>query len=361
VDEVRIVCNSELDPAALAVSRYVRETVLKDRWNQVHPEVEALLRPRYGTVVLDEGHEACRRGGLAAESDRPYNLLEFMRVLGHEAIDEDGEDAVRLAKATSGLTSEERGCLATVITELSRPEASDPKLEAVLAMLRRNRSEGKTWLEHGCIVFSQYYDTASWVASQLALRLPGEPVAVYAGVGKSRMFEGGESSSVEREAIKPAVKRRGVRLLVATDAACEGPNLQTLGTLIHVDLPWNPSRLEQRLGRVKRFGQARRSVDMLNLVYRGTRDQAVYQALSRRLRGAFDLFGSLPARTEDDWVDSVECLERELDQYKHLRDRARNAFELKYSTTIDPGVNRWERCSRVLSRSAVVERLSRPC
>ena len=66
------------------------------------------------------------------------------------------------------------------------------------------------------------------------------------------------------------MKSREVTLVVATDAACEGLNLQALGTLINVDLPWNPSRLEQRLGRIKRFGQARKEVDMLNLVYQDT-------------------------------------------------------------------------------------------
>ena len=40
-----------------------------------------------------------------------------------------------------------------------------------------------------------------------------------------------------------------IKIVVATDAACEGLNLQTLGTLINIDLPWNPSKLEQRLGR----------------------------------------------------------------------------------------------------------------
>lgn len=52
-------------------------------------------------------------------------------------------------------------------------------------------------------------------------------------------------------------------------------NLQTLGTLINVDLPWNPSRLEQRLGRIKRFGQRRDRVDMLNLVYQGSIDERI--------------------------------------------------------------------------------------
>src|SRR5690606_11078049 len=141
---------------------------------------------------------------------------------------------------------------------------------------------GKTWLEHGCIIFSQYFDTAYWVAAALAQALPEEPVAVYAGAGKSRLFRDGASASVERDDIKKAVKQRDIRLVVATDAACEGLNLQTLGTLINVDLPWNPSRLEQRLGRIKRFGQARRTVDMLNLVYHNTQDEKVYRVLSRR-------------------------------------------------------------------------------
>ena len=115
--------------------------------------------------------------------------------------------------------------------------ARDPKLAAVAYFLTEHRSEGKTWLEHGCIVFSQYYDTAFWIASELAKTLPDQPVAVYAGTGKSGIFHGDDFASVDREEIKKAVKTRQIRLVVATDAACEGLNLQTLGTLINVDLP----------------------------------------------------------------------------------------------------------------------------
>lgn len=169
--------------------------------------------------------------------------------------------------------------------------------------LTEHRTEQKTWLGHGCIVFSQYYDTAYWIASELAKALSGEPVAVYAGSGKSGLFRGDAFASVERNDIKSAVKKRSIRLVVATDAACEGLNLQTLGTLINVDLPWNPSRLEQRLGRIKRFGQARRTVDMLNLVYHDTQDEKVYGVISRRLKDKFDIFGGLPDTIEDDWIE----------------------------------------------------------
>lgn len=67
---------------------------------------------------------------------------------------------------------------------------------------------------------------------------------MYAGAGKSGIFKGDAFASVDRENIKKALKKRDIRLVVATDAACEGLNLQTLGTLINVDLLWNPSRLE---------------------------------------------------------------------------------------------------------------------
>src|SRR5579864_5393698 len=175
-----------------------------------------------------------------------------------------------------------------------------PRLKRFFTGTGTDGSKGKTWLEHGCIVFSQYYDTVRWIASELAGVLPDESIAVYSGASKSGMFRGDSFASVERESIKKAVKNRNIRLVIATDAACEGLNLQTLGTLINVDLPWNPSRLEQRLGRIKRFGQARKTVDMLNLVYHDTQDEKVYRVLSRRMKDRYDIFGGLPDTIEDD-------------------------------------------------------------
>ena len=127
----------------------------------------------------------------------------------------------RLRDALDGLTPVEAGYLNTIVAELSRPEARDPKLAAVKYFLTQHRVEGKTWLEHGSIVFSQYYDTARWVGSELAKRLPNEPIAVYAGAGRSGMFRDGDFVTVSRDSIKDAVKKHEVRLVVATDAACE--------------------------------------------------------------------------------------------------------------------------------------------
>jgi superfamily II DNA/RNA helicase len=246
------------------------------------------------------------------------------------------------------------------VTQLSRPEAVDSKLDTVKWFLTEFRTEGKTWLEHGCIIFSQYFDTAEWIAKELAKSFDGEVVAVYAGAGKSGLLRGDQFNKVGREAIKAAVQTREIKLVVATDAACEGLNLQTLGTLINIDLPWNPSRLEQRLGRIKRFGQARKFVDMLNLVYSETQDEKVYNVLSERLKDTYDIFGSLPDTIDDDWIQDEAELEKRMDVYIHERKLAEDAFSVKYRSTIDPEANLWERCATVLSRRDIINALSEP-
>lgn len=284
-------------------------------------------------------------------------LTTAKKLLEKKLVDEDEFDDDLLSEL-SVLTEVEQEYLKRIVGELSRPEAVDPKLKAVRYFLNEHRVDGRTWLEHGCIIFSQYYDTAAWVAEELSKTLPGEPIAVYAGVGKSRLYSGADFATVEREQIKHAVKERKIRLVVATDAACEGLNLQTLGTLINVDLPWNPSKLEQRLGRIKRFGQSRDSVDMLNLVYHETQDEKVYQVLSRRMKDRYDIFGSLPDTIDDEWIESIEALEEELDRYWARRSQTQTAFQARYQDAIHPEANRWELCEKVLARHDVIEKLS---
>ena len=175
-----------------------------------------------------------------------------------EALEEE-EAQRQMEGVLEGMTSDEASYLDTIVEDLSRPEARDPKTGAVTYFLTEHESDGKTWLEHGCIIFSQYYDTVRALAAALTERLPSEAIGINAGAGRSRMYRNGDCATVEREEIKAAVRRHEVRPPppVATDAACEGLNLQTLGTMINMDLPWNPSRLEQRLGRIKRIGQRR--------------------------------------------------------------------------------------------------------
>jgi superfamily II DNA or RNA helicase len=397
---VKMMLSSMLDPSAFqGCNPILRHTVLRRRDTleqmgllerirvDVHPDPDAATG-RYGEVVftglgLDTNHpfrlayEAALSftGLFASRTGLGIGFLRSMilqricssfaagratarKLIAREDLEEDEEG--RIGRELRELSPDEQRQLRTLLEELERPEARDPKLAAVLGFLSGVTSEGRTWLEHGCIVFSQYYDTARWLAEQLALALPDEPIGLYAGAGKSGLLRGQTFASADRNALKAAVRNHDIRLMIATDAACEGLNLQTLGTLINVDLPWNPSRLEQRLGRIKRFGQVRQSVDMLNLVYHDTRDEDVYRALSRRMRDRYDIFGGLPDTILDDWIENEQQLNLELDKYLDRRREARDVFELRYRGTLDPEQNRWERCERVLARSDVLERLGRP-
>ena len=247
---------------------------------------------------------------------------------------------------------------------------ADPKLQVLRHYLKEvGASQGhRGWLDaYGCIVFSQYYDTARWVADCLAAEYPGVAVGLYAGAGRSGIYKDGQFAATDRNVIKTAVRNHELRLLVATDAACEGLNLQTLGSLVNIDLPWNPSKLEQRIGRIKRFGQARDRVDMLSLVYEGSRDQVVYDRLSERMKDRFDIFGQLPDTLDDDWIENEETLEAELRKHADRR-RQVSAFDVRWGGTATgegaTDVQRawqggWERCNQVLARQDIEEVLSR--
>lgn len=261
-------------------------------------------------------------------------LLEG-RTLHEEEDEEEGDLTVE--------TAEEREVLARLIRRLERIER-DPKLNAVIHYLEREK-----WLQLGVIIFSQYYDSAKWVAEALAERYPDEAVGLYAGTGRSRLFQGGDSVSCERETLKKMVADHAIGLMVATDAACEGLNLQTLGTLINIDLPWNPTRLEQRIGRIKRFGQKRETVDMLNLVTEQTVDEKIYDRLSERMRNRYDLFGSLPDTIKDEWIEDIENLGEKMDEFIDAQNEA-TGFDLRYISTMEPAEKDWRDCSEVLSR-----------
>ena len=253
--------------------------------------------------------------------------------------EEDEEQEVDLKVETG----EEREVLQRLIIRLERLEA-DPKMEAVVHFLDKEK-----WLALGVIIFSQYYDTAKWLADSLAARYPEEAVGLYAGAGRSRLYRRGDSVSVERETLKRMVAEHQIRVMVATDAACEGLNLQTLGTLINVDLPWNPTRLEQRIGRIKRFGQRRETVDMLNLVFEQTVDEKIYDRLSERMKNRYDLFGSLPDTIKDEWIDDIETLGEQLDEYINAQKTA-TGFDLRYTGTMMPPDKDWREFTEVLSR-----------
>ena len=93
-------------------------------------------------------------------------------------------------------------------------------------------------------------------------------------------FHGGMSGADRAAALERF--RDGGRVLVATDAGAEGHNLQFCHVLVNFDLPWNPMLIEQRIGRLHRFGQ-QEAVQVFNLCARGTIEERVLDVLDRRV------------------------------------------------------------------------------
>ncbi len=122
-------------------------------------------------------------------------------------------------------------------------------------------------------------------------------------------------------------------------------NLQRLGTLINLDLPWNPTRLEQRKGRIQRIGQIRDEVYVYNMRYRGSVEDRVHELLSDRLEDIYDLFGQIPDVLEDAWIDVANG---EIENAKKLIASVdpEHPFDERYNqiTEID-----WDSCSDVLN------------
>lgn len=264
-----------------------------------------------------------------------------------ESEDEDPNTSLDMSRT---LTEEERALLELFIKALDANQERDPKYEVVLDCLR-----GRGWLEKGCIVFSQYFDSVQWLAGELIKDFPNESIAIYAGGGKSGIWKEGLFTAIDREQIKTGVRSGEIRLLLGTDAASEGLNLQRLGTLINLDLPWNPTRLEQRKGRIQRIGQLNDTVYVYNMRYLGSVEDRVHQLLSARLQNIFSLFGQVPDVLEDVWIDVA--LGR-IEQAKRVIDAVpeKHPFEIRYQKIERTD---WESCAQVLSRSAKKEALMR--
>ncbi|WP_341302379.1 phospholipase D-like domain-containing anti-phage protein [Lysinibacillus sp. FSL H8-0500] len=254
--------------------------------------------------------------------------------------DEEGDEEVE--SDIKNLTPEEEEMLIKYVKALETNEAVDPKYEKVVELL-----EDWKWLDKGCIIFSQYFDTASWVARKLSNHFSNEPIGLYAGGDKSGIFTDGSFVKKEKEELKLAVKNRELKVLVGTDSASEGLNLQTLGTLINLDLPWNPTRLEQRKGRIQRIGQVNDEVYLYNLRYKDSVEDRVHSLLSERFKNIHGVFGQLPDVLEDVWVD-IALKDEEKARQRLNEVPEKHPFENRYNNNVDK--IDWESCSKVLDK-----------
>ncbi len=248
-----------------------------------------------------------------------------------------------------------RRCLAL----LKQGGNNDPKLEALIGYLRGTHpGVTRGWLDLGCILFSQYYDTVRWIGDELAKRaeFAGMDIGLYAGSNRSGFWREGKFQRCDRNILKERVSSGDLKLLLGTDAASEGLNLQRLGTLINIDLPWNPTRLEQRKGRIQRIGQARTEIWIANLRYRDSVEDRVHQVLADRLEAIHGLFGQIPDTLEEVWVKMANNEEQAAKQLIDRTTATRNPFDVKYSKVEDAD---WESCALVLNGLSMKELLSR--
>ena len=142
------------------------------------------------------------------------------------------------------------------------------------------------------VIFTEHRDTLSYLERQIGSLL-GRPQSVV-------LIHGGMGREERRKAQESFLHDPAVQVLLATDAAGEGINLQRAHLMVNYDLPWNPNRLEQRFGRIHRIGQTE-VCHLWNLVAEETREGEVYRRLLEKLEEArqalggqvFDVLGKL--------------------------------------------------------------------
>ena len=197
----------------------------------------------------------------------------------------------------------------TAIAERSR-DLPDAKFKALLDWIGRHQcadddvedwsknhvqvgsrhNKRQTWQDRRVLIFTEYVDTKNYLLFQLRAAL-GESEAA------ERVLElHGGMDEDRREEVKAAFndKHHPVRILVATDAAREGVNLQAqCADLFHYDLPWNPGRMEQRNGRIDRTLQEKPIVYCHYFVYAQRPEDRVLQALAQKSSTIHTELGSL--------------------------------------------------------------------
>ena len=172
--------------------------------------------------------------------------------------------------------------LEQVLEELRELRGRDTKRDKFFEILRQITEDGRSVL-----IFTEYVDTLEYLRDNLFAHY-GKSLGCYSGAGGQR-WDGEDWKSVTKDAITRTLKNRELRAVICTDAASEGLNLQAAGAVINYDLPWNPSKVEQRIGRVDRIGQRLSEVHVVNLFLKDSVDDKVYRALRSRC-GLFEHF-----------------------------------------------------------------------
>ncbi len=219
--------------------------------------------------------------------------LAYLEGRAEQAFDDDDLEQADLEQDISEtleeaqLYQEEIRYVRDFLDELQHLSAHDSKTEQLIQDLNKIFHQRETVL-----VFTQYTDTMDYLRDKLR-PVYGDQVACYSGRGGER-WNGIAWVSVTKEEIKQAFREGAdIKILLCTEAASEGLNLQTCGVLINYDMPWNPMRVEQRIGRIDRIGQVHDVVWIRNYFYEDTVEAQVYRALAKRINWFEGVVGDL--------------------------------------------------------------------
>ncbi len=285
------------------VLAFCREQVGQPAVRDVHQRVRywgaiAVLRcvlssPAAARAVLEHKAERFEQAGRL--DDEPEAVDARQRPFVSDVLDETGGTDVAPASAVE----EARAILSESARRRLRRFADQAKQltgsrhDAKLAVLER---ELRRLLQDGFspVVFCRYIPTAAYVGEHLRRTFPRVGVEVVTG----------ELPEERRRELVEELGQCAPRVLVATDCLSEGINLQEhFDAVVHYDLPWNPNRLEQREGRVDRFGQRRELVRTLTIYGEDNEvDLAVLEVLVRRawrIRESLGITVPIPAGAEE--------------------------------------------------------------
>ena len=214
-------------------------------------------------------------------------ISETLDVLDAKTADDENqledkeENEVAEEKLLQGVVAASLGDLLTERDEVKQlrslaQKVYDAGIESKFEKLQEVIKDQK-YAQEKLIIFSEHRDTVDFLVRKLeGMGYTGQVAQIHGG-----MYYTEREEQVERFR-KPA-SEGGARFLVCTDAAGEGINLQFCWIMINYDIPWNPARLEQRMGRIHRYGQKHDPVIIINLVAPSTREGHVLKILLDKL------------------------------------------------------------------------------
>lgn len=295
----------------------------------------------------------------AADSQRPASEAQLQAAWDRsddEATDDESGEVVAEVLATvsrgqAPLTAEEKKLLDRLTAWAEeRRQRPDARAEALFRWLTDTcRTPDGGWNDERVIVFTEYRDTQKWLVDLLLTHgLGGD-----GGERIATLYGGMDSDDRERTKaeFQAHPSRSPVRILVATDAASEGIDLQRhCWRLLHWEIPWNPSRLEQRNGRVDRHGQPQPYVEIRHFVPEGwEHDQSAFAAelgflscVALKVEQIRDDLGSVGAVLADQVGDAMLGRRTTIDDVAIDRARSRPGTKvLQVERKLREGLARW--------------------